>query len=61
MNLRASTLSWVLVPFAVCALLLRPAALDARELQTVRVVVEQGVTPEELATAPSPGAISCRS
>ena len=44
MNLRASTLSWVLVPFAVCALLLRPAALDARELQTVRVVTEQGVT-----------------
>lgn len=44
MNLRASTLSWGLVPFAVCALLLRPAALDARELQTVRVVTEQGVT-----------------
>ena len=44
MNLRASILSWVLVPFAVCALLLRPAALDARELQTVRVVTEQGVT-----------------
>ena len=29
MNLRASTLSWLLAPFAVCALLLRPTALDA--------------------------------
>jgi N-acetylmuramoyl-L-alanine amidase len=44
MNLRTSTLSWVLAPFAVCALLMRPSALDARELQTVRVATEQGVT-----------------
>ncbi|MCE2873644.1 MAG: N-acetylmuramoyl-L-alanine amidase [Xanthomonadales bacterium] len=44
MNLRTSTLSWVIAPFAVCALLMRPSALDARELQTVRVATEQGVT-----------------